>query len=57
MEALYKIEQCYLEKYSIDLRAILSKASVENEDYEWLLEEEREEFGKIVNSFVEKMGL
>lgn len=38
-----------------NIQEILSKALIENETYEWLCEEEREEFSKLINAFQKRL--
>lgn len=55
MELLSKMDMIYLDKYKDNIQHILSKALIENKTYEWICEEEREEFGEVINSFQIKL--
>ena len=52
--SMFDINQ--IRDYSDEIRNILEIALKENEVYEWLNEDERMAFKKIVNSFSEKIG-
>lgn len=55
MEILSKLDVDYLNVYKDNIQEILSKALIENETYEWLCEEEREEFSKLINAFQKRL--
>lgn len=55
MEILSKLDVVYLTYYKDYIQEILSKALVENETYEWLCEEERKKFSKLINAFQKKL--
>lgn len=55
MELLSKLDMVYLENYKSDIQKILSKALIKNKTYEWLCEEERDEFLKLITSFQIKL--
>ena len=55
MELVYKLDYVYLENYKDNLQKILSKALVKNKTYDWMCEEEREEFDELINSFQMKL--
>lgn len=55
MELLSKLDLAYFDNYKDDVQKILSKALMENKTYEWLCEEEREEFSQLINSFQMKL--
>lgn len=55
MELLSKMDMIYLDKYKDNIQHILSKTLIENKKYEWICEEEREEFDEVINSFQIKL--
>lgn len=55
MELLSKVDVDYLNVYKDDIQEILSKALIENEAYEWLCEEERDAYSKLINAFQKKL--
>ncbi|MCX4378487.1 MAG: contact-dependent growth inhibition system immunity protein [Lachnospiraceae bacterium] len=56
MELLSKLNLDYFDHYRDDMLKILSKALFENKTYKWICEEEREEFSKLLNSFLIKFS-
>lgn len=56
LELLYKLNPCYLVRHKDTLQTTLSLALSENKTYEWLCEEEREEFRELIYSFQRKIG-
>ncbi len=57
LELLFKIDDMYLKKHSDFFSKILKKAFEENKTYEWLCEEEREEFSNLINEFTNKINI
>ena len=55
MELLYKQKISHLEPYEKNIQNILSNALVRNKTYDWLCEEEREEFSNLIDSFQIKL--
>lgn len=55
MELLSKMDMIYLDKCKDNIQHILSKALIENKTYEWICEEEREEFDEVIISFQIKL--
>lgn len=52
---LYKLDGSYYIEYADKLNKVLECAMEQNRKYEWLLEEERDEFDKLVKAFKEKI--
>lgn len=55
IELLARLDLVDLENYKEVILLILAKALIENKKYDWLCEEEREEFCKLINSFQLKL--
>lgn len=55
IELLAGLDLVDLENYKEVILLILAKALIENKKYDWLCEEEREEFCKLINSFQLKL--
>ena len=51
IELLSRLDLFYFDNYKDNIQRILSKALIENKTYEWMCEEEREEYSKLLNSF------
>ena len=51
IELLSRLDLIYFDNYNDNIQKILSKALIENKTYEWLCEEEREEYSELLNSF------
>lgn len=57
LELLFKIDYMYLKEHGDFFSKILKKAFEENKTYEWLCEEEREEFNSLINQFMDKINI
>lgn len=55
MELLYKQKMSHLKPYEKSIQSILSNALVKNKTYDWLCEEEREEFSNLIDLFQIKL--
>lgn len=42
-------------KYTVELEEILRDALIKNKEYDWLCEDEREEFADLLGSFKKKL--
>lgn len=51
IELLSKLDLIYFDNYKDSIQRILSKALIKNKTYEWMCEEEREEYSELLNSF------
>lgn len=56
LELLFEVDDMYLKKHRAFLSKILKKAFEENKTYEWLCEEEREEFNDLILKFTSKIN-
>ncbi len=49
IELILKIDSSYLESHKEEIKIILNDATNKNVNYEWLVEEERQEFSDLLN--------
>lgn len=57
IELLSKMDVIYFSLYKAQIREILLKAMTQNEAYEWLCEEERDDFFDLVEGFYKKIEI
>lgn len=55
LELLYKLDVCYLKKYTPEIDEILRDAIIKNKEYDWICEDERKEFSDLACSFLERL--
>lgn len=56
LEKLSSVEKSNMTPYIADLRKILEQALIEMEKYDWICDEEKEEFEEVVNKLKQKIS-